>query len=144
MAKHEIFALTCQGDLNNDSTTDCVAGGRAGVIYFNNFENFEDFQIQGKMSPITLLHLSWYLFKIKLLFSKQPPNIKCCNNVTSLSFAVGCQKKGIWGLTKDILGGNRTNVLLNRNRTLCSTPNCSFDLISIYNLNSIIQAINVF
>ena len=30
-SKHEIFALTCQGDLNNDSTVDCVAGGRAGV-----------------------------------------------------------------------------------------------------------------
>ncbi len=30
-SKHEIFALNCQGDLNGDGTTDCVAGGRAGV-----------------------------------------------------------------------------------------------------------------
>jgi len=30
-AEHEIFALNCQGDLNGDGTTDCVAGGRAGV-----------------------------------------------------------------------------------------------------------------
>jgi hypothetical protein len=35
-SKHEIFALTCQGDLNNDSTVDCVAGGRAGVKYIEN------------------------------------------------------------------------------------------------------------
>jgi hypothetical protein len=33
--KHEIFALTCQGDLNNDTTVDCVAGGRAGVSSLN-------------------------------------------------------------------------------------------------------------
>ena len=30
-AKHEVFALTCQEDLDKDGTTDCVAGGRAGV-----------------------------------------------------------------------------------------------------------------
>lgn len=30
-AKHEVFALTCQEDLNNDNVVDCVAGGRAGV-----------------------------------------------------------------------------------------------------------------
>ena len=30
-APHEVFAITCQGDLNNDGITDCVAGGRAGV-----------------------------------------------------------------------------------------------------------------
>ena len=30
-SKHEVFALTCQGDLNGDNITDCVAGGRAGV-----------------------------------------------------------------------------------------------------------------
>ena len=30
-APHEVFAITCQGDLNNDGTFDCVAGGRAGV-----------------------------------------------------------------------------------------------------------------
>jgi hypothetical protein len=29
--KHEVFALTCQGDLDNDGTTDCIVGGRAGV-----------------------------------------------------------------------------------------------------------------
>ena len=32
-AKHEIFAITCQGDLNKDGTIDCVAGGRAGVFF---------------------------------------------------------------------------------------------------------------
>ena len=29
---HEIFALACQADLNNDSYIDCLAGGRAGVF----------------------------------------------------------------------------------------------------------------
>ena len=32
-ASHEIFAITCQGDLDNDETPDCVAGGRAGVFF---------------------------------------------------------------------------------------------------------------
>ena len=30
--KHEIFALTCQADLDEDGTIDCLAGGRAGVF----------------------------------------------------------------------------------------------------------------
>jgi hypothetical protein len=30
--KHEIFALTCQADLDGDGVTDCLAGGRAGVF----------------------------------------------------------------------------------------------------------------
>ena len=30
--KHEIFALTCQSDLDQDGFTDCLAGGRAGVF----------------------------------------------------------------------------------------------------------------
>jgi hypothetical protein len=30
--KHEIFALTCQADLDKDGVTDCLAGGRAGVF----------------------------------------------------------------------------------------------------------------
>ena len=30
--EHEIFSLTCQTDLDGDSVTDCVAGGRAGVF----------------------------------------------------------------------------------------------------------------
>ena len=29
---HEIFALTCQADLNGDGYVDCLAGGRAGVF----------------------------------------------------------------------------------------------------------------
>ena len=29
---HEIFALTCQADLDGDGVTDCLAGGRAGVF----------------------------------------------------------------------------------------------------------------
>ena len=34
-SKHEVFALTCQGDLNRDNITDCVAGGRAGVSHIH-------------------------------------------------------------------------------------------------------------
>ena len=35
--RHEVFAITCQEDLNKDNVTDCVAGGRAGVrIFFSN------------------------------------------------------------------------------------------------------------
>lgn len=34
-APHEVFAITCQGDLDKDGTNDCVAGGRAGVSYFD-------------------------------------------------------------------------------------------------------------
>jgi outer membrane protein assembly factor BamB len=30
--KHEIFALTCQADLDGDGVMDCLAGGRAGVF----------------------------------------------------------------------------------------------------------------
>ena len=30
-APHEVFAITCQGDLDKDGINDCVAGGRAGV-----------------------------------------------------------------------------------------------------------------
>jgi len=32
-SSHEIFAVTCQGDLDGDGTPDCVAGGRAGVFF---------------------------------------------------------------------------------------------------------------
>ena len=32
-APHEVFAITCQGDLDQDGTSDCVAGGRAGVFF---------------------------------------------------------------------------------------------------------------
>ena len=32
-APHEVFAITCQGDLNKDGIFDCVAGGRAGVSW---------------------------------------------------------------------------------------------------------------
>eukprot|EP00095_Tigriopus_kingsejongensis_P007875 maker-scaffold127_size327531-snap-gene-1.8 protein:Tk07875 transcript:maker-scaffold127_size327531-snap-gene-1.8-mRNA-1 annotation:"hypothetical protein BRAFLDRAFT_93831" len=32
-AKHEVFALTCQEDLNQDNITDCLAGGRAGLFF---------------------------------------------------------------------------------------------------------------
>lgn len=32
-APHEVFAITCQGDLDQDGTKDCVAGGRAGVFF---------------------------------------------------------------------------------------------------------------
>ena len=33
-APHEVFAITCQGDLNKDGVPDCVAGGRAGVSHY--------------------------------------------------------------------------------------------------------------
>ena len=34
-APHEVFAITCQGDLDKDGVNDCVAGGRAGVKTYN-------------------------------------------------------------------------------------------------------------
>ena len=37
--KHEIFALTCQADLNGDGYVDCLAGGRAGVFMAINIKD---------------------------------------------------------------------------------------------------------
>ena len=31
-SRHEIFTLSCQNDLNSDNITDCIAGGRAGLL----------------------------------------------------------------------------------------------------------------
>ena len=36
-APHEVFAITCQGDLDKDGVNDCVAGGRAGVKTNNTY-----------------------------------------------------------------------------------------------------------
>ena len=37
-APHEVFAITCQGDLDKDGINDCVAGGRAGVSNLNHLK----------------------------------------------------------------------------------------------------------
>ena len=44
-APHEVFAITCQGDLNKDGIFDCVAGGRAGVSSGFTVWKFQDFSI---------------------------------------------------------------------------------------------------
>ena len=43
-APHEVFAITCQGDLNKDGTNDCVAGGRAGVRTFQSLRYLQDLE----------------------------------------------------------------------------------------------------